>query len=205
MPVAASALPGGHSPLVGFFRNAQLPVSGVGVAVFPFVVACTGGATTVAVEVEEALDASEDEEFCRWTVFRGPGENILLTSSGFMAPKPLPLEVHPMRVLGWNDKGGATAVIGGRCASQGRELCLLQQVVRDASFTPRIQSCRLPLSRVIIQSLKKSLDCLFMRSRPMQITKHASNAVPYRVVYSAAPSNRRPHEHTPFALSLPYS
>lgn len=65
MPVAGSALPGGHSPLVCFFRTTQLPASGGAIGVFPFVVVCTGGATTVAVDVEEAFDASEDEEFCR--------------------------------------------------------------------------------------------------------------------------------------------
>jgi len=35
----------------------------------------------------------------------------LFTSSEFIAPKPLPLE-YPSRVLGWKERGGATAVIG---------------------------------------------------------------------------------------------
>ena len=83
MPVAGSALPGGHSPRVGFFRAAQLPDSGA-VGVVPF--ACTEGAVSVAVEVVELVDASEEDEFCRCTVFRGPGENILVASSEFIAP-----------------------------------------------------------------------------------------------------------------------
>jgi len=100
MPVAASALLAGHKPRAGFFLCAQLPAStGVDTAL----VFCTTGAVMVAVEVEELvelLEAIEEEEFCRDTVFRGPGVNILLTSSELIAPKPLPLEVHPMRVLG---------------------------------------------------------------------------------------------------------
>ena len=65
-----------------------------------------------AEEPVELVDAMEEDEFCRWAVLRGPGVNILLTSSESIAPKPLPLlDVHPMRVLGWNVKGAATAVI----------------------------------------------------------------------------------------------
>lgn len=85
MPVAGSAFPGGQSPLVGFFRAAQLPASDDD-ALVPFV--CAELAETV--EVEELVEAMEDEEFCRWTDFRGPAVNILLTSSEFIAPKPLP-------------------------------------------------------------------------------------------------------------------
>jgi hypothetical protein len=65
------------------------------------------------VEDVELVDEIDEEEFWRWTLLRGPGVNILETSSEFIAPKPLPLEVHPIRVLGWNVRGGATAVIGG--------------------------------------------------------------------------------------------
>jgi hypothetical protein len=111
MPVAGSALPGGQSPLDGLFLVAQLPASAAFDAA-PFV--CTDVA--VIVEVEEPVElaeAMEEEEFCRCAVLRGPEVNILLTSSEFIAPKPLPLEVHPMRVLGWKVRGGATAVIGG--------------------------------------------------------------------------------------------
>ena len=100
MPVAGSALPGGQSPRAGFFRCAQLAES-TGVAAAPLV--CAAGAVMVEVEVEELVElveAIDDEEFCRWTVFRGAGVNILLTSSELIAPKPLLLEVHPMRVLG---------------------------------------------------------------------------------------------------------
>lgn len=100
MPVAGSAFPGGQSPLAGFFLAAQLPASAA-VGVTPFV--CTDGAVTVdvdVVELVELVDAMDEEEFCRWAVFRGPGVNILLTSSEFITPKPLPLEVHPKRVLG---------------------------------------------------------------------------------------------------------
>lgn len=108
IPVAGSALPGGQSPLVGFFRAAQLPGS-VATGVAPLV--CTDDAVIVdAVEFVEVVDEIEVEEFCRWAVFLGPGVNILLTSSD-MPPRPLPLDVHPIRVLGWNDKGDATAVI----------------------------------------------------------------------------------------------
>lgn len=63
--------------------------------------------------VEDAFEEMDEDEFCRWAVFRGPGVNILLTSSEFIAPKPLPLLVHPMRVLGWKESGCATAVICG--------------------------------------------------------------------------------------------
>lgn len=53
-----------------------------------------------AVEFVELVDAIDEEEFCRWAVLRGPVVvNILLTSSEFIAPKPLPLEVHPMRLF----------------------------------------------------------------------------------------------------------
>ena len=97
-PVAGSALPGGQSPRLGFFREAQPPDSAADtpVPLVPFV--CAEDADMV--DVVELLEAMEEEEFWRWTDLRGPGANILLTSSEFMAEKPLPLELHPMRVLG---------------------------------------------------------------------------------------------------------
>lgn len=111
MPVAGSALPGGHNPRVGFFLAAQLPASDE-VALTPLA-APAEGAVMVEVEVEELVEARDEEEFCRCTVLRGPVLNILLTSLSFMAPKPLPLELQPRRVLGWKLRGGATAVICG--------------------------------------------------------------------------------------------
>lgn len=109
IPVAGSALFVGHSPLVGFFLAAQLTASFVA-TLGPLV--CNGVAVAVdAIDDAELVDARDDEEFCRVAVLRGPGVNILLTSSGFIAAKPLPLDVHPIRVLGWKFRGGATAVI----------------------------------------------------------------------------------------------
>lgn len=98
MPVAGSAFPGGQSPRVGFLRVAQLAVSPFEDTLVLFV--CADDAEIV--EAEDAVEAIEDEEFCRCTVLRGPGPNILLTSSVFIvAPKELPLaELHPMRLLG---------------------------------------------------------------------------------------------------------
>ncbi len=107
MPVAGSAFPGadGHNPRVGFFRAAQLPASTDDVTL-PFV--CAEGADIV--DVDDAVEAMDEDEFCRCTVLRGAGVNILLTSSWFMVPKPLPL-LHPTLVYDWKS-GGATAVIG---------------------------------------------------------------------------------------------
>jgi hypothetical protein len=107
MPVAGSALPGGHSPRVGFFLVAHPPASDE-VALLPLV--CADEAEMV--EVVELVEAMDEEEFWRWMVLRGPVVNILLTSSEFMAPKLLPLDDQPpIRVLGWKLSGGATAVI----------------------------------------------------------------------------------------------
>ena len=75
-PVAGSAFPGGHRPLVGFFRTAQLLVSPDDTLV-PFV--CAEDADIV--DVDEFVDARDDDEFCRVAVLRGPGANILETSS----------------------------------------------------------------------------------------------------------------------------
>lgn len=98
IPVAGSALLVGHNPLDGFFLATQLTASFVA-GLVPLV--CTGVAVTVdAVDDAELVDAREEDEFCRVAVLRGPGVNILLTSSGFIAAKPLPLDVHPIRVLG---------------------------------------------------------------------------------------------------------
>ena len=107
MPVAGSALPGGQSPRVGFFRTAQLPDSPE-VTLVPLV--CAEEADIV--DVDELVEASEEDEFCRCAVLRGPEANILVPSSLFMVARPLSsAELHV--VLGWNDKGGATAVMGG--------------------------------------------------------------------------------------------
>lgn len=81
-PVAGSAFPGGHSPRAGFFLAAQAAGS-------PFddtlvLLDCIDDADIV--DVEEAVDAMEEEEFCRETGFRGPdAANILLTSSASIA------------------------------------------------------------------------------------------------------------------------
>ena len=68
------------------------------------------------VEVDEFAEAMDDEEFCRWTVLRGPEANILVPSSLFMAARPFS-SAAPHVVFGWKDKGGATAVIRGDVAS----------------------------------------------------------------------------------------
>jgi hypothetical protein len=50
------------------------------------------------VEAEEAVElveAMDEDEFCRCIVLRGAGVNILVTSSEFIAPKPL-FAVHPI-------------------------------------------------------------------------------------------------------------
>jgi len=107
IPVAGSALPGGQSPRVGFFRTAQLPDSPE-VTLVPLV--CAEEAEMV--DVDELLDANEEDEFCRCAVLRGPEANILVPSSLFMAARPLSSAAFHV-VLGWNDKGGATAVMGG--------------------------------------------------------------------------------------------
>lgn len=77
----------------------------------PFV--CTDAVEIV--EVEELVEAIEEAEFCRCTVLRGPGANILPTSSEFVAKPfcPALAELHPILEVGWKDKGGATAVICG--------------------------------------------------------------------------------------------
>ena len=122
-PVAGSALPGGHSPRVGFFRAAQLPISPVGgwtAPPFRWVV----GANTVEVDEAEAVEAMEEEEFCRCAVFRGPGANILPASSGFAAAAKSPLPPPPLDVhlLDWKEvKGCATAVICGE-GPRGRQV-----------------------------------------------------------------------------------
>ena len=110
IPVAGSAFPGGQSPLVGFFRTAQLPDS-PDVMLVPFV--CAEDAEMV--DVEEFVEASDEDEFCRWAVLR-PEANIFVPSSLFMAARPFS-SAAPHDVFGWNDKGGATAVIRGDGAS----------------------------------------------------------------------------------------
>ena len=110
MPVAGSAFPGGHNPRAGFLRAAQLPASGVG-ALEPLV--CGEEPEMVEVDAVELVEAIEEEEFWRCTVLRGPVVNIILfPSSESVAPKPLSLEPHARRGLGWKESGGATAVMG---------------------------------------------------------------------------------------------
>jgi hypothetical protein len=104
-PVAGSAFPGGHSPRVGLFFTAQLTAS-PDVGAEPLVWADVA-VMVEALEEAELVDARDEDEFCRWAVLRGPGENILETSSGFIA-------LHPKRVLCCRVRGGATAVVIGR-------------------------------------------------------------------------------------------
>lgn len=92
MPVAGSAFPAGHIPLVGFFRAAQLPAS---VVAFAAPLACTVAVEAVEFcEDAELLELMEEEEFCRGRVFRCPGTNILRTSSSLIPPNPAPLGAH---------------------------------------------------------------------------------------------------------------
>lgn len=55
------------------------------------------------VDVLEACDDSDEEEFWRWTLFRGMN----------MAPPPFctPSALHACRLMFWKLTGGATAVI----------------------------------------------------------------------------------------------
>lgn len=162
IPVAASALPGGHMPRgVGFFLATQLPASEGG-ALVPLV--CADDAEMV--DVDEAFEAMDEEEFCRWMDLRGPGANILPTSSEFIAPKPLPSELHPSRVLGWKDKGVATAVIWGGAAGV-RVLCVawwisLLLLPKPLPFTNYyIPALRLPQSQQLPLIVTRfALGCL---------------------------------------------
>lgn len=97
MPVAGSALAGGHNPRVGFFLVAQLVDSALDDTLVLLV--CVDEAEIV--DVEEAVEDMDEEEFCRCIDFRGPDVNILLTSSvSIAAPYELPsVELHPMRLL----------------------------------------------------------------------------------------------------------
>lgn len=68
MPVAGSALPGGHNPRVGFFRAAQLAAvlllsTGGCTAPLPLLPGCVEVAPIV--EVEDAVEAMDELEFCR--------------------------------------------------------------------------------------------------------------------------------------------
>jgi hypothetical protein len=64
-PVAGSALPGGHSPRLGFFRVAQMSPFAVDGRVAPFAAPGAEGAMVVEVDEAESVEAMEDEEFCR--------------------------------------------------------------------------------------------------------------------------------------------
>lgn len=76
-----------------------------------------------AVEEADESEPIEDDELVRWALLRGPGANILPTSSWLTLPKPFWLaltELHPMRegVCSWT--GAATAVISEPPESNGR-------------------------------------------------------------------------------------
>lgn len=93
MPDVGCDLPGGQSPRAGFFLDSQVSV----VFAVPFEVV----EVAEAVEVEDERELIEDDELVRWALFRGPGMNILPTSSWLMVPMPFgpPLtEFHPVRV-----------------------------------------------------------------------------------------------------------
>lgn len=85
IPVAGSALPGGHNPRVGFFLAAQLlavVLSAAGcTAPFPLLLGWVELADIV--EVEEAFEAIDELEFCRWTVLRS-----ISVPDPFIPPNP---------------------------------------------------------------------------------------------------------------------
>lgn len=60
-PVAGSPFPGGHIPRVGFFRVAQL----LGSAFDETLVLFVWADAAEMVEVDDAFEAIEEEEFCR--------------------------------------------------------------------------------------------------------------------------------------------
>lgn len=121
-PAVGSAFPGGHMPLVGFFLVVQFAESEEAVEL-PF--DCVEEAEMV--EFEDAEECSEELELVRCAFLRGPGMNIRLMSSELIVPAlfcgPLTL-FHPVREGGWNDTGGATAVI---CKAKKVQLLSIQQ------------------------------------------------------------------------------
>lgn len=87
------------------------------------------------VEFEEAVEAMEELELCRVAVFRGPGANILLTSSVLF---------HPNRVLGVKEP--TTAVI---CVVKGS--CSLGAPAGILAWPARVSSlCRSCLERWVV-------------------------------------------------------
>lgn len=99
MPVAGSALPGGHNPRVGFFRAAQLAVVVLSAGgctapplplVLPLPLPLLLGAVELAerVEVEEAVEAIDELEFCRWTVLRADAGVNISEPEPFIPPNP---------------------------------------------------------------------------------------------------------------------
>ena len=100
-------MPAGHIPLAGFFLVDPQPEASEDAGDVPF--DCIDDAETV--ELEDAVELSDEEELVRGAVLRGPGMNILLTSSDDIPPFCGPLAVFHPREGGWNDIGGATAVI----------------------------------------------------------------------------------------------
>jgi hypothetical protein len=102
IPVAGSAFPGGHNPLVGFFLVAQL-LGSVGGWTAPLV---CGVDAEEMVDVEDAADAMDEDEFCRWAVLRtAAGVNML---PEFISPESKPLY---RGLFGWNELSEATAVM----------------------------------------------------------------------------------------------
>lgn len=123
MPETGSVLEAGHSPFGGFaLRAAQVDASEAGT---PF--GCGVGAAMV--EVVEACEERDEDEFVRWTLLRGMN----------MAPLGPASALHACRLMFWKFTGGATAVIGvgvrGRAASV--EMGLLPSPVSHTR-TPRV-------------------------------------------------------------------
>ncbi len=83
MAEAGSDLAGGHGFRAGFFLPAHA-VESAGVVCSASVCCDDGAGWTVTVEVEEDVDAIEEDELLRWTPFRGM--NMRDTSS-----PPMPL------------------------------------------------------------------------------------------------------------------
>lgn len=87
IPVAGSALPGGQSPRVGFFRAAQLLAvelsAGGCTAPLPLLLGWVGLAEMVEVEEEEEFEAIDELEFCRCTVLRS-----ISVPEPFIPPNP---------------------------------------------------------------------------------------------------------------------
>ena len=108
MPAIGSDLDGCHIPRVVRFRAPQSPFTA---PLTPFVLGAVDCAETVDVlEVEEASEFSDDEEFERCAVLRGMS---ILSTSALMALTPFgaPLGLLHPDLLFARFMGGATAVI----------------------------------------------------------------------------------------------